>query len=98
METLTEHLQTPLENCGEVIVFGAGSAGIAAAVAAARQGVKTTLVDPSAFPGSTLVSGLPILGGHDGQKQVVRGFYQELAEALRARNGIDDVPRGKTTV
>jgi hypothetical protein len=92
MDILTETLNTPIEEAGDVIVFGAGSAGVAAAVAAAREGARTTLIDPSPFPGGNLVSGLPILGGYDGEKQVVRGFFQELCDALRERNGIDNDP------
>src|SRR5271156_3373127 len=85
--TITESLQTPIVSGGELIVVGAGSAGVAAALAAARQGIKTTLVDPAGFPGGTLVSGIPILGHWDGKKQVVRGIFQELVEELLQRDG-----------
>jgi hypothetical protein len=83
----SEHLQTPIFSGGDLVVVGAGSAGIAAALAAARQGIKTTLVDPAGFPGGTLVSGIPILGHWDGKKQVVRGIFQELVDALLERDG-----------
>ena len=85
---IDEHLRTPVEPGGDVVVVGAGSAGVAAALAAARRGVRTTLIDPAGFPGGTLVSGLPILGCWDGTRQIVRGFFQELMEALRERDGV----------
>lgn len=42
----------------DVIVLGAGPAGVAAAVAAARTGAKTLLVEQSAFPGGMSTAGL----------------------------------------
>ncbi len=93
MKTITETLHTPLEDAGDVVVAGAGSAGIAAAIAAARSGCRVTLIDPAGFPGGTLVSGIPLLGCHDGKRQVVRGFFHEMIERLAARGGCDGDPR-----
>lgn len=56
--------QLPIWKSYDVIVCGAGPAGICAAVAAARQGAKTALVERYGIPGGNLTSGCvgPILG------------------------------------
>ncbi|MBN8712196.1 MAG: hypothetical protein BGO12_22760 [Verrucomicrobia bacterium 61-8] len=98
MNTIREILETPVEEAGDVLVAGAGSAGVAAAIAAARAGAKVTLVDPAGFPGGTLVSGIPIGGSFDGKRQVVRGILQEMIDRLTARGGCDDDPSRTTWV
>ena len=97
-QSILETLTTPVENVGDVLVIGAGSAGIAAALAAARSGAKTMLVDPAGFPGGTLVSGLAILGCYDGEKQVVRGLFQEIVDRLKARDGVEGDPTQTTAI
>ncbi len=87
MPELSETLSTPVEEAGDVVVFGAGSAGIGAALAAARRGCRVTLVDPAGFPGGTMVSGLPLLGAHDGLRNVVGGIYAEIGSRLEQRGG-----------
>ncbi|MDR3708693.1 MAG: FAD-dependent oxidoreductase [Capsulimonadaceae bacterium] len=79
-----ETLSTPVEEAVDVLVLGSGSAGIGAALAAARLGAKTLIVDPAGYPGGTLVSGLPLLGFHDGEKQVVYGIASEMFNRLKA--------------
>jgi hypothetical protein len=93
---LRETLETPVEGGHDLIVFGAGSAGVAAAVAAARHGAKTMLVDPAGFVGGTLVSGLPILGCWDGEKQIVKGVFDEILDRLRPHDAYEGDP-AKTT-
>lgn len=97
-DVISENINTPVEDCGDVLVAGAGSAGIAAAIASARLGAKVTLIDPAPFVGSTLVSGLPIIGCHDGEKQIVKGIFQEVVERLRARDGTADDPSKTTAI
>ena len=46
----------------DVVVLGGGSAGIAAAVAAARNGARTVIVDAGPMIGGELVSGIPVDG------------------------------------
>jgi hypothetical protein len=95
---LAETLSTPIEEAGDLVVVGAGSAGVAAALAAARLGLAVTLVDPASHPGGTLVSGIPILGYHDGVRQVVKGIADEIACALRRAGGSVSDPAAGTTV
>lgn len=46
----------------DVVVIGGGSAGIAASIAAARNGARTLLVEASPMAGGELVSGISLLG------------------------------------
>ena len=58
----------------DVIVCGGGPAGIAAAVAAARNGAKTLLIEKNAFVGGCAASGLPFLNFFNRNRvQVIRG-------------------------
>ena len=59
--TLRETMDTQVEEAGDVVVFGSGSAGVTAAISAARHGARTTLVDQAGFVGGNLVSSLPII-------------------------------------
>jgi hypothetical protein len=46
----------------DVVVIGAGAAGVAAAVAAARNGARTIMVDAGPMIGGEMISGIPIDG------------------------------------
>jgi len=93
---ITEELQTPIEPATEVIVCGAGSAGVGAALAAARQGARVTLVDPAGYVGGNMVSGLYLIGCYDGEKQIVKGLFDEIVSRLRERGGVDLYPTETT--
>jgi ribulose 1,5-bisphosphate synthetase/thiazole synthase len=70
----------------DVVVVGAGSAGISAAVAAAETGSKVTLIESSAQIGGTLAWQLleHSAGFHDVEgHQVVGGFGQRLVDVLK---------------
>ena len=41
----------------DVVVAGAGTAGVVAALAAARQGASTILIERKGYPGGTVVEG-----------------------------------------
>ena len=45
---------TQIEESADVVVVGAGSAGVAAAVAAAEEGARTVLIEASGHVGGTL--------------------------------------------
>ena len=65
----------------DVIVCGGGPAGIAAAVAAARNGAKTLLIEKNAFVGGCAASGLPFLNFFNRNRvQVIRGVGEELVQ------------------
>jgi flavin-dependent dehydrogenase len=72
----------------DVIVAGGGPSGMAAAVAAARNGADVLLVKKLNFIGGLLASGLPIIGHHNRHgKQVVFGLAQEIVERLKKNGG-----------
>ena len=77
--------QIPVLGHPDVLVVGAGSAGIAAAVAAARAGADTWLLEASPFLGGLATVGLInlLLTLDDGAgTQVVAGLCQEVVERL----------------
>src|SRR5690349_6372656 len=89
-EFIEEHARkTPIIAESDVLVVGGGSAGIAAAVAAARGGARTMLVERYGSLGVLATNGLIILllTHDDGRgKLVVAGLCQEMVDRLAARN------------
>ncbi|TMA80947.1 MAG: FAD-dependent oxidoreductase [Deltaproteobacteria bacterium] len=72
----------------EVLVVGGGTAGTAAAIAAARAGAQTMLVERYGTLGGIATGGLVILllTLDDGAgRQMVRGLCQEITDRLAAR-------------
>ncbi|NOY80366.1 MAG: FAD-dependent oxidoreductase [Kiritimatiellaeota bacterium] len=68
----------------DVIVAGAGVAGVAAALEAARSGARTVLIEKTVFPGGLATSGmvnvyLPLCDGRG--RQVTFGVAEELLHA-----------------
>ncbi len=81
---------TPVRKETEVLVVGGGSAGVAAAVAAARNGADVMLVERYGYLGGLATGGLIILllTLDDGRgRQVVRGLCQEVTDRMAARGG-----------
>lgn len=67
-----------------VVVTGSGAAGLSAALAAARSGAPTTLVETAGFVGGNSAV-LPWLGFHSRRYQlVVRGIALEVATRMRS--------------
>ena len=93
----------PVTHTPDVCVIGAGAAGIAAAVAAARCGHKVVLIEKYGFSGGATVAGLSgticgLFNSGDGvRKQIVFGFANEFYSNLKLRNGVvEPVNFGKT--
>lgn len=69
----------------QVVVVGAGAAGIAAAVAAARNGAETLLVEYNGYLGGISAT-LGWIGFHDNRyRQVVRGLASEFVSIMQER-------------
>jgi len=75
----------------DVVVAGGGTAGVVAAIAAARQGAKTALIEVKGYPGGTIVEGGTALHSFYNlwkafpgvkKRHVVRGIPQEIIERL----------------
>lgn len=81
--------EIPVIETVDVIVVGGGVAGFSAAVAAAREGVSTILIERYGYLGGMVTGGLVVHleGFGDGQKQVVRGIGQEMIDWLMQEGG-----------
>lgn len=67
----------------DVAVCGGGTAGVCAAIAAARNGSKTILIEKNQFLGGMMISGLGLLGYKDRNgKKIIGGIAQELIDEL----------------
>ena len=73
----------------DVLVVGGGNAGCAAAIAAARHGASTMLVERYGFLGGTATASMvgPWMTFHSGQKRIVGGIAQEIVERLQRKGG-----------
>lgn len=71
--------------------MGGGTAGVAAAVASARNGVDTLLVERYGFLGGTMTAGLvnPFMTYYAGGKQIIHGVFQEMLDRLESLDGYD---------
>lgn len=68
----------------DVIVVGGGTAGVPAAIAAARGGAKTLLVERTGGLGGLMATGMPALGILDRQlNKVVGGITDEIVNELK---------------
>ena len=77
----------------DVVVLGGGSAGVSAAVAAARKGLKVILIERNSFLGGKAtaaelgtVCGLYQFSKKEKPEYIVKGFAREFAEALQNRS------------
>ena len=80
----------------DVLVVGGGPAGMIAAVAAARSGVKTCLVERYGFLGGMLTAGAVTnirTFNDDSGRLVIKGIPYEFIESLRDNGGTFSDPR-----
>jgi len=80
----------------EVLVAGGGPAGLAAAIAAARQGAKVGLLERYGYVGGMATGGLVLMldrMGNDEGQQVVRGIAQELIDRLDEMGAVSYPPQ-----
>jgi hypothetical protein len=90
----------------DILVVGGGAAGVAAAVTAARQGLRVSLIERYGFCGGGAVAGLSgtICGMYEASdnpaappRQVVHGFLDQFVQRMERRNGLTPPVRyGKT--
>jgi hypothetical protein len=73
MERVSEFAAEAPAIDADVVVLGAGAAGVAAAIAAARTGVRTVLVEAGPIPGGELVSGMALDGCLNGRGEWILG-------------------------
>lgn len=78
----------------DIVVAGGGAAGIAAAIAAARQGLQVLLIERNAYPGGKAtaaevgtVCGLYKFNKKNNAQYLVKGFAKEFAAILQNKSG-----------
>lgn len=76
----------PVRATPDVLVVGAGPAGMMAALAAAEDGLKVALVEGRSFVGGNLTIGLPVLGflSQKGEP-IIAGLPQRFIDRLKAQ-------------
>ena len=75
-----------------MVVVGGGFGGVCAAVAAARTGAKTLLLERYGFLGGMATAGLvnPFMTYFAGGKQIIEGIFSEVLEGLGQRGGLEE--------
>jgi hypothetical protein len=72
----------------DVIVLGGGSAGVAAAVASARNGARTALIEAGPMLGGELLTGMTVDGAINGRgEDTVGGVLTDLLQICRDMGG-----------
>ena len=80
----------------DVVIAGGGTAGVVAALAAARQGARTVLIEAKGYLGGIVVEGGTALHSYYNlwkafpgveKRQVVWGIPQEIVDRLAAAGG-----------
>ena len=92
MQAISEATRrVPVVAEADVVVCGGGPGGFAAAIAAARHGAKTVLIERYGFMGGLATAGLVarILGhtASSSHRPIVEGILRELIERMHAING-----------
>jgi hypothetical protein len=87
--------KTPVIQTADVVVVGGGPSGLMAAVASARNGAKTVLVERQGFFGGMATAGLVLtLGGFntwtESHERVIGGIPQEMVRRMVDLNGARD--------
>lgn len=91
METIKKTLEISVKYACDVVVIGGGPAGFCAAVAAARNGADTILVEQYGCAGGMATMGLvaPFMTSYNksGDQMIIRGMYEEVVQRLIAQGG-----------
>ena len=83
--------QLSMSESTDVLVIGGGPSGLCAAIAAARTGAKTMLIEQGGYCGGMATAGLvaPFMTCYDsgGKTMLIRGLFEEIVDRLIAMNG-----------
>lgn len=99
MDKITYRKELSISREVDVLVIGAGPAGLGAAISAARNGAETLLIDVNGSVGGQAVAGLvgPFMTSYDAKNEnmVIKGVFEEIVDRMVARGGAihpEDVP------
>ena len=91
MKTISKQFDIPVKYTCDVAVIGGGPAGFCAAVAAARNGADTLLVERNGSGGGMATAGLvgPFMTSYSksGDRMIIRGMFEEVVQRLMAKDG-----------
>ncbi len=88
---VSEELPTLLET--DVVVVGGGPAGMCAAIAAARAGVKVAIIEQwPVLGGQSTMARVCMWHTSDRQREVIFGLTQELVQRLESYDAVQRVP------
>ncbi len=89
--TIRYETDVPIAGDSDVLVVGAGPAGLAAAISSARNGASTTLIEKNGYVGGNLTAGLvgPCMTSYslDGEQQLIKGIFEELVLRMEKIGG-----------
>lgn len=92
MKSITLDIQKEFDY--DVAVCGGGVSGFAAAVASARSGAKTVLIESGGYLGGTATKGMvgPFMTCYDakGENRIIKGLFAQLVQRLINENGAVD--------
>lgn len=76
----------------DVVIAGAGIAGICAAIKAGGEGIKVALIEQYGFPGGMSTAGMvsPFMKHSIGNEILVRGIFEEIENEMRKIKGMID--------
>lgn len=97
MEMICYQKEVPVVGHYHTVICGGGPAGWIAAIASARQGRSTALIERYGFLGGTATTGLvvPLSGCYHGGKRVVGGITWEFVEKMVAAGAAQvELPKG----
>ena len=100
MSNLSVTYEIPTLAKKQVAVVGGGPAGVCAAVAAARNGAETILIETGNCLGGIATLGGPFMTSYDkdGNEMIIRGLFEEVVQRLIDKDGAihpGDVPAGQ---
>jgi phytoene dehydrogenase-like protein len=95
LHSISETLHTRVIGDYEVVVAGGGAAGLVAALAAAREGARTALIERTSCLGGTATAGMVAqwLGFYNREMRVVGGLAMDLARRVCGLGGSDGFAR-----